>query len=162
MSICIYPGSFDPVSNGHLEIIERASNIFDTVYVIVSINPNKNYTFTNEERLDLLNKATKHLKNVKCELSDKLILQCAKEKKANAIVRGVRNYNDYQDELTRFQFNRSIDNTIDTVFFFPSRDNLFLSSTAIKELAIFNSDISLYVPKHLSEYISKTIRERKK
>lgn len=81
MSICIYPGSFDPVSNGHLEIIERASKIFDTVYVIVSINPNKNYTFTNEERLDLLNKATKHLKNVKCELSDKLILQCAKEKK---------------------------------------------------------------------------------
>ena len=85
-----------------------------------------------------------------------------KREKANAIVRGVRNYNDYQDELTRFQFNRSIDNTIDTVFFFPSRDNLFLSSTAIKELAIFNSDISLYVPKHLSEYISKTIRERKK
>ena len=158
MSICIYPGSFDPVSNGHLEIIERASKIFDTVYVIVSINPNKNYTFTNEERLDLLNKATKHLKNVKCELSDKLILQCAKEKKANVIIKGLRAITDFEYEFQMAQMNKKLAPDIETFFIVSNPKYAYLSSSAVKEVASLNGCIRDLVPKEIEEEIVSSFK----
>lgn len=160
MKIAVYPGSFDPISNGHIDIIHRASKIFDKVYVLCSVNPNKKYTFSNSERVYMLKEAVKDLDNVTVEESDKLVLQFAKEKNANVIIRGMRNINDYQNEITLFQFNHSIDPTIDTFVLFPSTDNLFLSSSSIKELVKFGSDISPYVPKSLVEYITKRIQER--
>ena len=160
MKIAIYPGSFDPVSNGHIDIIRRAALVFDKVYILCSINPNKSYTFTDDERLYMLNVATANIDNVIVEKSDKLLLQYAKEKNADVIIRGVRNIMDYQNEITRFQFNHTIDPNIDTFVLFPSTNNLFLSSSSIKELVKFGGDISPYVASELVEYITKRIKER--
>lgn len=159
MKIAIYPGSFDPVSNGHLDIIKRAAKIFDKVYVLASINPNKKYMFTDEERVQMLKIATQGIENVEVEASKSLVLSYAREKNANIIIRGLRNFIDYQNEITLFQFNRSIDQDIDTFILFPSTNNLFLSSTSIKELVLFGGDISTYVPNGLAEMISKRIKE---
>ena len=160
--VAVYPGSFDPISNGHLDIIRRASKIFDTLYVLVSINPVKNYCFTNDERVYMLKEATKDLPNVIIEGSESLVLNFAKSKNAQVIIRGMRNIMDYQNEITLFQFNRSIDSSIDTFILFPSTDNLFLSSSSIKELIKFDSDISPYVPESLVEFIKEKIKANEK
>ena len=159
MKIAVYPGSFDPVSNGHLDIIVRSSKIFDKVYVLCSINPNKKYSFSTEERVEMLKHATKDLDNVIVEASDKLMLEYAHKVNASVIIRGIRNIMDYENEITRFQFNRSIDPNVDTFILFPSADNLFLSSSSIKELVKFGSDISSYVPKGLAEKIVKKLNQ---
>lgn len=160
MKIAVYPGSFDPVSNGHLDIIRRVAKIFDRVYVLVSINPSKKYLFTTEERVDLLKRAARDLENVVVEASNKLVLEFAREKNAQVIIRGVRSFLDYQSEITLFSFNRSIDSSVDTLFLFPSTNNLFLSSSSIKELVMFGNDITDYVPEGLAETITKKIKER--
>jgi pantetheine-phosphate adenylyltransferase len=160
MKIAVYPGSFDPVSNGHLDIIKRAAKIFDYVYVLISINPQKKYIFTSLEKMELMKEATKDISNVKVETYQGLVLEYAKARGASVIIRGIRNVLDYQNEITLFQFNYSIDKSIDTFILFPSTDNLFLSSTGIKELVMFNKDITPFVPEHLSERIFKTIKER--
>lgn len=160
MKIAVYPGSFDPVSNGHLDIIRRAAKIFDYVYVLISINPQKKYIFTPFEKMELLKEATKDIQNVKVESYQGLVLEYAKKRDASVIIRGIRNVLDYQNEITLFQFNYSIDKSIDTFILFPSTDNLFLSSTGIKELVMFDKDITPFVPEHLSERIFNTIKER--
>ena len=160
--IAVYPGSFDPISNGHLDIIKRACKIFDKVYVLVSINPVKNYLFSTEDRIYMLQEATADIPNCVIEASSSLVLNYAKEKNANVIIRGMRNILDYQNEITLFQFNRSIDSNIDTFILFPSTDNLFLSSSSIKELVKFDSDITPYVPKGLVEFITKHIKGHEK
>ena len=161
MKIAVYPGSFDPVSNGHLDIIVRSSKIFDKVYVLCSINPNKKYSFSTEERVEMLKHATKDLDNVIVEASDKLMLEYAHKVNASVIIRGIRNIMDYENEITRFQFNRSIDANVDTFILFPSADNLFLSSSSIKELVKFDSDITNYVPEGLAEFINKKLKNEK-
>lgn len=158
--IAVYPGSFDPVSNGHLDIIKRASKIFDTVFVLVSINPVKKYCFTKDQRVYMLKECTKDLPNVIVEGSESLVLNYARSKNAQVIIRGMRNIVDYQNEITLFQFNRSIDSNIDTFILFPSTDNLFLSSSSIKELIKFDSDISPYVPHMLVDYIKNHIKAK--
>ncbi|CCY07884.1 phosphopantetheine adenylyltransferase [Coprobacillus sp. CAG:698] len=159
MKIAVYPGSFDPVSNGHIDIIKRAAKIFDKLYVLVSVNPVKKYWFTTTERVNMLRETTKDLDNVIVESDDRLVLKYAKEKNANVIIRGLRNIIDYENEISLFQFNRSIDPSIDTFVLFPSSNNLFLSSSSIKELVKFGSDISPYVPKELVEFITKKISD---
>ena len=109
----------------------------------------------------MMKKVTSHLKNVHCELSEKLMINYAKEKNAKIIIRGLRNISDYDDEMTRFQFNRTINENIDTFFLFPTMNNLFLSSSAIKELIIFDADVSEYLPKKILEFAVKIIKERK-
>ena len=138
------------------------ASINSEVGVLVSVNPVKNYLFTAEERVLMLKKATSALPNVIVEGSNSLVLNYAKEKRASVIIRGVRNIIDYQNEITLFQFNRSIDSNIDTFVLFPSTDNLFLSSSAIKELVKFDSDITPYVPAELAEFIKKRIKESEK
>lgn len=159
MTIAVYPGSFDPVSNGHLDIIQRSSKIFDHIYVLVSINLNKKYIFSVEERVAMLKHATKDLPNVTVEASKSLVLEYARQKQAKVIIRGLRNFIDYQSEMTLFSFNRSMDKNIDTVIFFPSSDNLFLSSTSIKELVLFGGSIKGYVPDGLEEMIIEKIKK---
>ncbi len=160
MKIAVYPGSFDPVSNGHLDIIERAAKVFDKLYVVVSINLKKQSIFTVDEKVWMLKEVTKHIPNVVVEASKDLLLQYAQSRNASVIIRGLRNFIDYQDEITLFQFNRSIAPNIDTFILFPSANNLFLSSSSIKELVSFNSDISSYVPKQLVAYITETLKKR--
>ncbi|MCK9537045.1 MAG: pantetheine-phosphate adenylyltransferase [Bacilli bacterium] len=158
MKTAVYPGSFDPVSNGHLDIIRRIAKIFDRIYVLVSINPSKQYLFTTGERVEMLQHATRDLKNVIVESSNKLVLEFVHEKDAQVIIRGVRSFIDYQNEITLFSFNRSIDPTVDTLFLFPSTNNLFLSSSSIKELVMFGNDITAFVPEGLAERITNKIK----
>ncbi len=162
MRQAVYPGSFDPVSNGHLDIIRRAAKIFAHLYVLVSVNPNKQYLFTTEERVDMLKAATADIANVVIEASEELVVSYAQKKGNASIIRGVRNTNDCQAEITLYQFNHTINPEIETLVMFPSHNNLFVTSSAIKELALFGNDISPYVPKEISEFILHTIKHRLK
>ena len=160
MKVAIYPGSFDPISNGHLDIIKRASKLFDKVYVLVSINPQKNYIFTDNERVQIVKKVCEEMKNVEVVASKALVLDFAKKVNACSIIRGLRNHNDFDNEMQLFQFNHTIDSSIETILLFPSANNLFLSSSSIKELVMFNSSIDNYVPENVKDIIFTTLKNR--
>lgn len=160
MKIAIYPGSFDPLSNGHLDIIKRASKLFDKLYILVSLNPKKKYIFTDEERVEIVKKSCESIENVEVIATKKLVLDFARQVNACCIVRGVRNHNDFDSEMQLFQFNHTIDSNIETMLLFPSANNLFLSSSSIKELVMFNSDISPYVPSVVKQQIETILKER--
>ncbi len=162
MKIAIYPGSFDPLSNGHLDIIRRASKLFDKLYILVSINPNKKYIFTDDERVNIVKKSCQDMKNVEIVASKSLVLEFAKKVQAQCIIRGLRNHNDFDSEMQLFQFNHTIDSQIETILLFPSANNLFLSSSSIKELVMFGSDISNYVPNVVKDEIETTLKNRLK
>ena len=162
MKIAIYPGSFDPISNGHLDIIKRASKIFDKLIILVSLNPKKKYILTDEERVDVVQRSCENLPNVEVVASKSLVLKFAKKVNACAIIRGVRNHKDFDTEMELFQFNHTIDNNIETFLLFPSANNLFLSSSKIKELIMFDSDITPYVPLQVKEDVEKILKERLK
>ena len=162
MKIAIYPGTFDPLTNGHLDIITRASKLVEKLYVLVSINPNKKCVFSVEERKEIVRKSCQHLKNVEVASSQKLVLDFAHEIHADAIVRGLRNHNDFDAEMQLFQFNHTIDSNVETIFLFPSANNLFLSSSSVKELVMFDSDITNYVPNIVKDEIKDKLKERLK
>jgi len=146
MKKAVFPGTFDPITNGHLSIVNRASSLFDSLVVLVSLNPNKHPFFNAEERVELIRKVTAHLPNVTIDTHADLVVKYAKDHNINVIVRGVRNSLDYENELSLFHFNSEIDRTIETIVLMPSADNIFISSSAIRELATFGGDISKYVP----------------
>ena len=160
MKIAVYPGSFDPITNGHLDIIKRASKLFDKLYVLVSVNSKKKYLLSIEERKEIVEKSVKDLKNVEVCSSSSLTLDFARSVNACSIVRGVRSYKDFDAEMELFHFNHTIDNNIDTILLFPSANNLFLSSSRIKELILFNSSIDSYVPKVVKDEIYNKLKER--
>ena len=160
MKIAVYPGSFDPISNGHLDIIKRASKIFEKLYVLVSLNPNKKYAFSEQERIELVKKACQDIKNVEVVASKELVLSFATKVNATAMIRGLRNHNDFDNEMQLYQFNQAINHNIETLLLFPSANNLFLSSSSIKELVSFGSDISPYVPSCIKDEIEKKLKER--
>lgn len=160
MKTAIYPGSFDPISNGHMDIIKRASKLFDKLIVLVSLNPQKKYVLTDEERIETVKKSCAELKNVEVIASKTLVLDFARKENACCIIRGLRNHNDFDSEMQLFQFNHTIDNNIETMLMFPSANYLFLSSSSIKELVMFNSDIDNYVPSIVKDEILKILKER--
>ncbi len=162
MKIAVYPGSFDPLSNGHLDVIRRASKLFDKLYILVSINPNKNYIFTDDERVNIVKKSCQDIKNVEVVSSKSLVLEFARKVQAQCIIRGLRNHNDFDSEMQLFQFNHTIDSQIETILLFPSANNLFLSSSSIKELVMFGSDISNYVPAVVKDEIESALKHRLK
>lgn len=149
MSSAVYPGSFDILSNGHLDIIKRASKIFDKVYVLVSYNMNKNNTFNKDERISLIKKCTSNLPNIIVDSYDGLVVDYCKNNNINIIIRGIRNYNDFDNEYNLATFNNNINNNIETIVLFSNNENRYISSSAIKELIKFNCDISSYVPKEI-------------
>lgn len=161
MKQAVYPGSFDPISNGHLDIIRRAAKVFSTLYVLVSVNPNKKYLFTTEERVWMIKTATKDIPNVIIEAGEELVVSYAQKKDNASIIRGVRNANDYQAEIALYQFNHAINANIETLVMFPSYNNLFVTSSAIKELALFGNDITPYVHPDISDFILKTVKSRR-
>lgn len=154
--IAIYPGSFDPATYGHIDIIERASTIFDKVIVAVAKSGHKNTLFTAQERFELLKKATKNIKGVQVELFEGLVVEYAKVKKTNVIIRGLRMISDFEYELQMALTNRRLAENIETVFLMPSERYSFLSSTLIKEAGALGADLSSFVP----DFIAKELRKK--
>ena len=151
----IYPGSFDPVTNGHLDIIKRASKFVDILVVGILDNPNKHCLFTSEERKELIKTVTKDLPNVEVESFYGLLTDFAKEIGANLIIRGIRDTNDFAVEFQRSITNKQLNSNIETVCLIADEKNLILSSTAVKEVAIFGGDIDWMVPKEITGYIKE-------
>ena len=160
MRVAIYPGSFDPVTNGHLDIIKRASGLFDKIIVSVLNNSAKTPLFSVEERVKMLQDATKHLKNVKVDSFSGLLINYAKEKDVHVAIRGLRAITDFEYELQIAQTNRKFSNgDLDTVFLTTSLEYAYLSSSAVKEIASFGGDISPCVPDFVAERIYAKYRE---
>lgn len=149
----VYPGSFDPLSNGHLDIINRASKKIDELHIVVSFNIHKKSTFTVSERVEMIKLVTKDLPNVFVTSYDGLIVNYCEENNIDILIRGLRNYQDYENEFSLYQFNKDINPNVETILMFPSSKNQFVSSSAIRELVSFNQDISSYVPKEIKDLI---------
>ncbi len=158
MTKAVYPGSFDPLSNGHLDVIKRASKIFDLVYVLISPNVHKKPTFTVEERVSMISKVVEDMPNVKVVSTDELTVSFAKKNDIKVMIRGLRNYNDYESEFQLAQFNKDIAPEIETLLMFPNTQNQFVSSSSIKELLTFNVDITKYVPEVIAQEILKKFK----
>ena len=154
--IAIYPGSFDPVTYGHIDLIKRATHIFGEVIVAVAENSHKKTLFTLEERLDMLKESTKGLKRIRVEAFDGLVIEFARRKKVNVLIRGLRMISDFEYELQMALTNRRLNETIETVFLMPSEGYSFLSSTLLKEAASLGANISSFVPK----FVEQRIKER--
>lgn len=147
MKIAVCPGSFDPITLGHLDIISRAAKLFDRVIVLVSINPAKtNYAFTIAERVDFIKRVMADLPNVCVDSSDGLLADYLREKGACAIVKGLRAVSDFEYEFQMSLANKMLNPQAETVFFTAAAENMYLSSSIVKQIASFGGDISNFVP----------------
>lgn len=157
--VALFPGSFDPFTNGHLNTVKRASLLFDKVIVGIFTNTTKKPLFTAEEKKELAIKATEHLDNVEIlSQSEGLTVTIAKELGANFLVRGVRNSQDYEYEKNIASMNKQMDETIDTVFLLADEKYSNISSSMIKEIAKFQGDVSPFVPDCVNEALIKKLR----
>lgn len=145
-NIVVYPGTFDPITNGHLDIIERASCLFDRVIVTIALNTNKEPLFSKEERKEMISGVTKRFKNVEIDSFDGLLVNYAKKKKATAIIRGLRALSDFEYEFQMSLTNRKLAPKINTVFLMPNENFSYLNSSLVKELAKFKGKVNCFVP----------------
>ena len=146
MKVAVYPGSFDPITNGHLDILSRACNIFDKVIVLVAVNPNKRSNFSPTERVEMIKEATKDFNNVEVFSDSGLTVKFAKEHGATHLIRGLRAVSDFEYEFRLASANEFVDASIDMVFFMARGDKTFISSSAIMEMAKSGVDVSSLVP----------------
>ncbi len=151
----IYPGSFDPVTFGHLDLIERALSLFDELIVVVASNPSKKTLFTAEERTNFLKAALKHLPQVKVENWEGLTVHLAEKENAFTLIRGIRATSDFDYEFQMALTNRKLAPKIDTVFLMPSESHFYLSSRLIKEISQLGGDVTRYVPALVAARIKK-------
>ena len=158
----IYPGSFDPVTFGHIDIIERAARISDELIVGVLQNKAKTPLFSVEERVIMLREVTKHLRNVKIIPFEGLLIEFAKQMDAKVIVRGLRAITDFEYELQMSQTNRKLNSDVETLFLTTSLDYSYLSSTTVKEVASYDGDITQFVPEFVAEKVTEKIKERRR
>ncbi len=153
----ILPGSYDPITLGHIDIIERASSLFDKVIVVVMINYKKHYSFSTEERVDLIKKCISHLGNVEVDFYDGLLSDYAKKKNAYAIVKGLRAMSDFEYEFQMALANKKLNPEVETLFLTTSAENMYLSSSMVKQIASMGGDISEFVPTNIHEDILKRL-----
>jgi len=159
MKIGFYPGSFDPITFGHIDIVNRGSHLFDKLYVAVSVNPSKKTMFSPDERFLMVKEVLKDITNVEVVKSDILTVQHCKMLGATHILRGLRAVTDYDYEFQMTNFNRKIDHQIDTVFLMTEGQFSFLSSSSVRELAYFNGDVTPFVPQHVADCIAKKLKK---
>ena len=162
MKLAICPGSFDPVTIGHLDIIGRARKIFDHVIVAVMVNPEKHTMFTTEERIALIQKCTKDMEDVEVVSFDGLLADYAKMRGATAIVKGLRAMSDFEYEFQQALTNRKLNPELETVFMITRSENMFLSSSIVKQIASFGGDVSNFVPACILDDIKERIYAAKK
>lgn len=160
MKRAVYPGSFDPLSNGHLDIIKRASKLFDEVHVLISYNMFKKASFSVEERIQMIKDSTKGINNLVITSYDGLVVQYCKDNQIGVIIRGMRNYSDYEAEFSLFQYNRDILPGIETILLMPTTKNQMVSSSAIKELVTSGVNIDKYVPKQIVDRVVEKLKRK--
>ena len=146
MKIAIYPGSFDPVTSGHLNIIRRAANIFDRLIVCVMVNGGKKPMFSQDERVDLIRRVTADLPNVEVDSSEELLAEYARRKGSCVIVKGLRAGSDFENEFQMAMINRKINPELDTMFLTAEHQYMYMSSSMVKELGRYGADLSDFLP----------------
>lgn len=153
----IYPGTFDPITNGHLDLIERAAALFDHVVVGVASSPSKRPLFPLEERVALIEKVTTHLENVSIVGFSGLLVDFAKAHNASVLIRGLRAVSDFEYEFQLANMNRRLMPELETVFLTPAEENSFISSTIVKEVALHKGDVSQFAPKCIQQALEEKL-----
>jgi len=157
-TIAIYPGTFDPITNGHIDLVRRTLKIFDEVIIAVAPSQKKQPLFTVEERIALIRKSIKHIKGAKTDAFSSLLVDYVQERKSVAIIRGLRAISDFEYELQMALMNRRLNANIEAVFMMPSEEYTFLSSTLVKEVASFGGSVSGLVPEAVEKAIKKKFK----
>lgn len=160
MKKAVYAGTFDPLTKGHLDVIERSSKLCDELVILIANNHLKNHKFTLEERVLMIENVTKHLKNIKIDSTAGLVVDYAEKNDIEIMIRGLRNIQDYEYEYSLAKYNYNINSSVETILLFPSSSNHFVSSSAIKELVYHNVDISLYIPKENIELVTERLKAK--
>lgn len=156
--IALYPGSFDPFTNGHLDILQRASRMYDKIIVTIAVNNSKNAVFSGEERISLIKEAIKDFDwadRIEIELFTGLLVNFAKKKSVNVLLRGVRQISDFEYEFRMALTNRRLAPDVDTVFMMPDEQLTFISATIVKEIAAWGGDLSSFVPDNVAHALQK-------
>ena len=161
MRSAICPGSFDPITVGHVDIIKRAANMFDKVIVLVAHNKSKTSTFTVEERVEFIRRVTKDIPNVEADSFDGLLVDYVREKGAKAIVKGLRAVSDFEYEFQMALVNKKLYPQADTIFLTTSAENMYLSSSVVKQVGSMGGDISPFIPTQVLDDIKIRLMERK-
>ena len=160
MKTAVYPGAFDPVTNGHIDIIQRSLKLFDKLYILVGDNPQKAPTFTAKERVDMLKEALNEYNNrIEVEHFEGLLLNYVQKKKSSVIIRGLRAISDFEYEFSRALLNRELDKDIETIFIMTKDDYAFLSSSIIKEIAMFHGSVKGFVPEIVEKKLNEKFRK---
>lgn len=154
----IYPGSFDPITLGHLDIIHRAAKLFDSLIVVVMVNPAKKCAFSPEERVELIKKCTTDLDNITVEFSDGLLADYAKEKNAGAIIKGLRALSDFEYEFQMALTNSKLNPDVETLFLTTKAENMYLSSSMVRQIASMGGDVSGFVPDVIHKQIINRLK----
>ncbi|MGB5824209.1 MAG: pantetheine-phosphate adenylyltransferase [Proteocatella sp.] len=155
----VYPGSFDPLTNGHIDLIERVSELYDEITVALLVNTSKKGLLSFEERMCILKEETARFKNVKVDFFGGLLVDYCKDKDIKVIIRGLRAVSDYEYEMQIAQMNRNLNNNVETMFLMTNTKYSFLSSSVVKEVARFGGDISEIVPKSVEKKLKKIYEE---
>ena len=159
MKTAIYPGSFDPITLGHLNIITRAASIFDRLIVCVMINSKKQGMFTPEERVELIRRVVAKLPNVEADCSSTLIAEYARQKRACTLVKGLRAVSDFEQEVQMAVINRKLNPRLETMFLASSDKYTYLSSTVVKEMARYGADLGEFVPREIVDDVDRKMRQ---
>lgn len=160
MKIAIYPGTFDPITNGHLDILERAIKLFDKVIITVARNSVKNPMFTEEERLAMIRIAVRRYKKVEVDSFTGLVVDYARRKKAAAIVRGLRAISDFEYEMQMALMNRNLNDEVETVFLMPNEKYTYLNSSIVREIAIHKGNVKNFVPPNVYKKLKQKTSSR--
>jgi len=159
--IAIYPGTFDPITNGHFDLVIRAAEIFDEVIIAVSDNPRKNPLFDIGERLSLVNAVIDGLEHVSAERFDDLLVNFVNRKEAKFVIRGLRAVSDFEYEFQLASANRRMDENVETIFLTPSEANYFISSSLVREISYYQGDVSSFVTKEVEQALAKKWKQSK-